>query len=108
MNDQHRKTNTQSGINPVAAVVAGAVVGAGIVAAGVAMKDEKNREKVGAVLNDVKGKAVAYVEDLKSSADDTKQKAEGKFVEGKDAVKKVAAETKKSVEQGIKDVKKAA
>jgi hypothetical protein len=42
----------QGGINPVAAAVAGAVVGAGVgIAGAVVLGDKKNREKIGKVLN---------------------------------------------------------
>ena len=65
-------TNNQDnkkGMSPMAAGVAGAVVGAGIAVAGaMALKDEKNRAKVKGALKAVKKQASEYVDDLQERA----------------------------------------
>ena len=64
------KVNKQSGVmgglSPVAAAVAGAVVGAGIAVAGVALSDKKNREKVKRAALKVKEDVVKYAENVKN------------------------------------------
>jgi len=65
MEDQIQNTQDEdkSGIGPVAAAVAGAVVGAGAVVAGavaVALNNKKNDEKEEQALAEVKDKAVNY------------------------------------------------
>lgn len=77
-------TNNQDnkkGMSPMAAGVAGAVVGAGIAVAGaMALKDEKNRAKVKGALNAVKKHASDYVDDLQEKTHEqgvkTKEKME--------------------------------
>jgi uncharacterized membrane-anchored protein YhcB (DUF1043 family) len=74
------KNDKKSGINPVAAAVTGAVIGAGAVVAGaIAMKDKNNQEKVEKVVNDTKekfdqfrGKVKEVVEVAKEPMDETK------------------------------------
>jgi hypothetical protein len=69
MTDQKKQDNEKGGINPVAAAVTGAVIGAGVVAAGavaIALKDEKNRKKVKQTLTNVKKQAVNYMEDMEN------------------------------------------
>lgn len=69
----------KSGVSPVAAGVAGAIVGAGVaVAATAAMKDEKTRERVKKILTKIRNQASEYMNDKK-----TKQMLE----EGKKQVK---------------------
>jgi hypothetical protein len=79
MTDTKQTQNKKAGVSPVAAGVAGAIVGAGVaVAATAAMKDEKTREQVKKVLTKVKDQASEYMNDRK-----TKQMLE----EGKKRVK---------------------
>ena len=99
----------QGGINPVAAAVAGAVVGAGVAVAGaVVMGNKKNREKISKVLNDAKDKAVNYMEGIQKQAQDKKDEVGEKLTKGKEKVKRVTKSVKKSLDSAIKDVKKAA
>ncbi len=59
----------QNGVNPVAAAVAGAVVGAGVAIAGaIALKDEKNRKKVQEVLKDTKDQASKHMKTMQGEA----------------------------------------
>ncbi len=93
MTDQNQKKQDKRkrGLNPVAVAITGAVVGAGIAVAGVmALKDEKNREKVKKVLNNVKKQATDYAEDVQNKIRDEKEEAEKKLAEVKEKVKKVA------------------
>ena len=77
-NNKHDK----KGMSPVAAGIAGAVVGAGIAVAGtVALKDEKNRAKVKGVLKAVKKQTGDYVEDLQKKAHKQQSEAKKKMSE---------------------------
>jgi hypothetical protein len=85
--------NDKKSMNPLAAGVAGAVVGAGIAVAGaVALKDEKNRAKVKGVLKAVKKKANGYVAELEKKANQQQDEAKEKIGE----VKKIATSKKSS------------
>jgi len=79
-----KKVEQKGSVNPVVAAVTGAIVGAGIAAAGVVLSNKKNRDKVGRVLTNVKNQALDYVEDMQKQAQDTK-------VEVKEKVKKLVA-----------------
>ncbi len=98
----------KGGINPVAAAVAGAVVGAGVAVAGAAvLSNKKNREKIGKALNNVRNQAVDYVEGMKKQAEDKKDEVETKLTEGKVKMAKVTKSVRKSLDHAVKDVKKA-
>lgn len=65
----------QKGISPVTAAITGAIVGAGVVATGVeiiAMQDDKNKKKVKDAFENVKGKAIKYVDASKKGIKDKK------------------------------------
>lgn len=99
----------QNGISPVAAAVAGAVVGAGVAVAGtMILEDKRNREKIKKVLNNAKNQAINYVEDMQKQVKDKKNEVKENFIEGKGKVSKVAKSVKKSLDHAVKDVKKAA
>lgn len=98
----------KGGINPVAAAVAGAVVGAGVAVAGAAvLSNKKNREKIGKALNNARNQAVDYVEGIKKQAKKKKDDVEAKLTEGKVKVAKVTKSVRKSFNNAVKDVKKA-
>lgn len=82
------------GISPAIAAVTGAVIGAGVAVAAVAMQDEKNREKVKEVLSNVKDHAVGYVEDMQKQVEEKKGEVEEKLVEGKEKLSKVVSSAK--------------
>ncbi|MFA6532776.1 MAG: hypothetical protein WCT22_02140 [Patescibacteria group bacterium] len=99
----------QGGINPVAAAVAGAVVGAGVgIAGAVVLGDKKNREKIGKVLNNAKNQAVNYVEGVQKQAEVKKEEIEEKLTKDKEKVGRVTKSVKKSFNNAVKDVKRAA
>lgn len=65
--------NEQKGMSPVKAAIAGAIIGAGVAAAGVvALQDEKKRKKVKAALGSVKDQAVEYLENVQENPDTKK------------------------------------
>jgi len=69
--------------NPIAASVAGAVVGAGIAATGaMILKDEKNRKKVKQVLTHFKKQVVDYSTHLKKGADKKKSEIKESLAPG--------------------------
>jgi hypothetical protein len=92
----HKKQDKRkSGIDPVAAAVTGAIVGAGVAVAGaVALKDKKNRENVKQVLNNVKDQAVGYMEKMQNDVKSKKGSVENKLDDGQKEVKKVTSSTK--------------
>jgi len=99
----------QGGINPVAAAVAGAVVGAGVAVAGtMILEDKKNREKIRKVFNNAKNQAINYVEGMQKQVKDKKNEVKENLTEGKEKVNRVTKSVKKSLNQAVKDVKKAA
>jgi hypothetical protein len=88
MSDQNQK-------KPVVAAVTGAIIGAGIVAAGVAaLKDKKNREKVKKVLTSVKDNAKGILENIKKETLDKKEDIKNKPREELKKVKVVTNSTK--------------
>ncbi|KKP28563.1 MAG: hypothetical protein UR15_C0025G0012 [Parcubacteria group bacterium GW2011_GWA2_31_28] len=69
LNNIHKER--KKSINPIAAGVTGAVIGAGAAVAGaVILKDKKNRENIKKVLNKVKDTTSEYMKDMRSSAKD--------------------------------------
>lgn len=91
------KQKGKHGLNPVAVAVTGAVVGAGIAVAGaVALRDEKNRDKVKKILNSAKDQALDYIEDVEIHLQEAKNEAQGKPDEGKKKITTAEVETKKS------------
>lgn len=93
MTDKNKKkqNNKKNTVGSVVAGVAGAVAIAGVaVAATIALKDKKSREKVKKVLVNVKDQAMDYVETLKK---------EPNVKETTNKVKKIAKDTKKVVEK---------
>jgi Skp family chaperone for outer membrane proteins len=111
MTDQKKQDDGKGGINPVAAAVTGAVIGAGVVVAGavaVALKDKKNREKVNQTLTNVKKQAVGYIKDMQKEVQDKKDEVRDKLTEGKEKAKRVTKSVKNSLDHAVKDAKKAA
>ena len=69
--------NVKNVPNTIAAAETGAVIGAGVVAAGVvAMKNEKNQDKVKEIVDEVKAKASTYMKTAQGQVDDSKTKLE--------------------------------
>lgn len=78
--NQKKQDKEKGGVNPVVAAVTGAVVGAGVAIAGaIALKDEKNRQKVKDVLTNAKDQAVGYMEDIQKQAQDKKIEIQDKI-----------------------------
>ena len=82
-------------MSPTAAAVTGAVIGAGVAAAGaVVMNDEKNRAKVKEVFNTVKNQAVEYMDNMQ--AQDSKDMIGKKVTDGKKSASSPVNEKKGS------------
>ena len=95
------------GVNPFVAAVAGAVVGAGVAVAGVALADEKNRKKINVAVTDAKELTMEYMANIQKQAQEKKNEIEGKLIADKAKVKMVVDAAKKSLHQAAKDVNKA-
>ena len=70
-----------------AAGVAGAVVGAAVVAGAAMLKDDKTRKKIEGVLSDVKDQAVDYMEKQKNSPQVKKQVKKAQEIVSKEVKK---------------------
>ena len=106
-NKKHNKG--KGAVSPVFAGVTGAIVGAGVAVAAVgaiALKDEKNREKVIEALTNVKNQAVGYMDDMQKQAQEKKNEVEEKLTEDKEKVKKVTDSAKGALRNELKDAKK--
>lgn len=89
--NQKIQNDRKNGLDQIAAAVTGAIVGAGVAVAGViALKDEKNRNKVKNALIDAKNQAVDYIEDIRNQAQDKKIEIKEKVFQEKVKVKKIA------------------
>lgn len=96
--NQKKQGERKSGLNLVVAAVTGTVVGAGVAVAGtVALKNEKNRERVKKVLTNIKKQATDYVGNMQKEAQDKKGEIEEKIAEGKEEIEKAAKTAKDSL-----------
>lgn len=75
--NQKKQEKRKTGFNPVVAVVAGAIVGAGVAVAGAAVLDKNNRKKVEKAFTNVKNQAVGYIEEMKKEAKKTISSTKG-------------------------------
>ncbi len=74
MTNPKKQDQRTGGLNPVAAAVTGAIIGAGVAVAGaVALSDKNNRKKVKEVLTNVRDQAIGYMEDVQNQAQDKKE-----------------------------------
>jgi hypothetical protein len=89
-NHKQKTTVEDSGVvNTVVAAVTGTVVGVGVAAGIVAMKNDKNKAKAKEVIDEVKAKASAYMKTAQDQADDGKAKLEQTAAVAKDSKKEV-------------------
>lgn len=102
MKDQKLKKQDEErgGVNPIVAAVAGAVVGAGIAVAGVALSDEKNRKKVKIGVDKAKELTIEYMEGVQKKVQDKKHEEEKK-------IEKIVSKAKSSLHKASNDVNKA-
>lgn len=92
INKQIKSNDQKNASNTVIAAVTGAVVGAGVVVAGaMAMRNDKNRDKVKEVVDEVKAKASTYMKNAQDQVADSKTKLE----QTADAAQKSNKEVKK-------------
>lgn len=71
-------TNNKKGVNPVAAGIAGAVIGAAAGAAAVVLSDEKNRKKIKGKIDEYKKKGQRAYSDLQDKVEEMKEEGEKK------------------------------
>lgn len=71
--------NEKKGINPAAAGVVGAVIGAAAAGAAIALSDKENRKKVGKVIKEVKTEGSKRLAQLKKAADQVREQAVAKL-----------------------------
>ena len=107
MKDQKMNKPVDSGVNQVVAAVAGAVVGAGIAVAGVALSDKKNRDKISKAVSTVKNNVTSYVEKTQKQILTEKKILEKKIQADKLKVKKVVDIAKNSLDKTTKEVNNA-
>jgi len=109
MKDQKIKKEDEKrvGINPLVVAVAGAVVGAGIAVAGVALSDENNRKKVEESATKAKELTREYVDGIQKQVQEKKNEVEGIFSEDKEKVRKVVNSAKNSLHKTANAVNKA-
>lgn len=89
MNTQNNNKKQDSTVSPMTAAITGAVVGAGIAAAGaMALKDDNTREKAKEFINSAKDKASDYMENVQNAV-----KGEAAEIEKKSADSKSEANT---------------
>lgn len=72
--------------------IAGAVIGAGVTAATVALSDRKTRDKVFKTINGVKDKAHDLIEEKKSVAENAVEDGEKAVYKAKDETERIAKE----------------
>jgi gas vesicle protein len=81
--------NTRNDLNPVGAMVAGAIAGAGVAIAGaIALSDENNRKKVKKVIADIKDAGEKIKTDMKDEPVLTSERIEAKVEDAKDDISK--------------------
>jgi len=102
-----KESKKDNGVSQVAAAIAGAVVGAGIAVAGVALTDDKNRKKVIKAATSAKNDVVGYVEHAREQAEEKKKEAERRMVSDKEKVRRVVDSAKNSLDKTTKEVNKA-
>jgi outer membrane murein-binding lipoprotein Lpp len=107
MTNQKKQNEHKGGMGSMVAAMTGAVVGAGIAIAGaVALKDEKNVQKIKEIMTNVKDQAVGHIEDIKKNVEHEKTEIDEQIAEGKEKANKIASTAKDTLDQVIKDIKK--
>lgn len=91
------KNQANQGVN---SVLAGAVIGAGVVAAGtMILKDEKTQKNVKKVLHTVKDQAKEMMDSVMAQAHEQQGKVEEKVTEGKQHMTHAADSAKKTMQK---------
>jgi gas vesicle protein len=90
-----KKEISETGFNPAIAAIIGATVGAGVAIAGATiLADEKKRNKVKKVIDQVKTHAMDYVENLKKQTNEKK-------TEVKKQATKTIADSKQKIKKAV-------
>lgn len=83
-------SDDKKGVNPIAVGLAGAVVGAAAAAGAIILADEKNRQKLGKTVEELKKQGYKVMEVVQNEAAEMKKIATG----GSTSSKKTAKKTK--------------
>lgn len=90
-------SNKKSSNKAVAVGVAGAAIGAAVLAGAAILSDKNNRKKIGNVANDMKDQATEYIKSQKNSKEIKKHTGEVKS-----KAKEISKTEQKSEEKGAK------
>jgi len=109
MKDQKtiKEEEKKVGVNPLVVAVAGAVVGASIAVAGVALTDEKNRKKIEGAATKAKKLTIEYMDGIQKQVKEKKDEVEEVLSDDKEKVRKVVNSAKKSLHKTANAVNKA-
>jgi len=105
--NQNKQIAKKEKIHPIVTTVAGAVIGAGIAAAGIILSEEKNRTKIKEVAQKVKKNVVESAKDLKNRAKMEKQELAKRLLVDKEKVRKVVKSAIKSLDKTTLEVNSA-
>lgn len=95
-----KKEDQKSGINPVAAAVTGALIGAGAIVAGaIVMNDKSNQRKVKKVVSDAKEKIKGYKDEIKDKSQEVKNDAKEKMDKVSGKVKELLEVAKEPLDE---------
>lgn len=104
---QKKPDEVKGGFSPVTSAITGAIIGAGVAVAGtMALKDEKNREKIKEMLTNAKDQAVDFMETVQKRADDKKTEIEDELVKKQKTLTDGTKSAKDSLRHKINVVKK--
>jgi 16S rRNA C967 or C1407 C5-methylase (RsmB/RsmF family) len=81
-------SDDKKGVNPIAVGLAGAVVGAAAAAGAIILADEKNRQKLGKTVEELKKQGFKVMEVVQNEAAEMKKIATGATKTAKKSVKK--------------------
>ena len=107
MTHNDKPTDKKSGINPIAAAVTGAVVGASLVAGAVVLGNKKNRDKAKQMLSKAQTHAKEYMGDMQAQSKINKSMIEDKLAKANQKINHSVSSAQKYVAQEINDLKKA-
>ena len=107
MTNQKKHNEHREGMGSMVAAMTGAAVGAGIAIAGaVALKDEKNMDKIKEIMTNVKDQVSGQVDNIKKNMEQEKTEIDEQIAEGKEKADIIANTAKDTLDQVIKDIKK--
>jgi hypothetical protein len=97
-----KNQDKEKGINPVAAVATGIIIGAGAALAGAAvLSDKKNQDKAKKVIKDVKNQLSGHMENMQKTVDKKKDEGKEKIAQSKQELKEIADSTKDTLKVAV-------